>query len=45
MSFAADLEQAGHAVEVRILPSAGHHDIYQPNVIAPLLEKWLATAA
>jgi acetyl esterase/lipase len=44
-SFAAALEHSGHPVQVQIVPAAGHHDLYKPDVIAALLQDWIDAAA
>jgi acetyl esterase/lipase len=44
-TFAAALERAGHPVRVRIVPAAGHHDLYRAHVVAPLLQDWIVATA
>jgi acetyl esterase/lipase len=41
--FAAALEQAGHNVEVHIIPGADHLSIFAPNVAADLIGEWILT--
>jgi acetyl esterase/lipase len=41
MSFAAALRVGGHQVHVEVVPGAGHHDIYAPEVIGGSLVEWI----
>ena len=41
-TFAAALRQAGHPVQLTIVPGATHASIYQPKVIATTIESWIA---
>ena len=40
-SFAAALEAGGHQVRVEIVPDAGHHDMYAPDVIGTQMIAWI----
>jgi acetyl esterase/lipase len=41
--FATALEEAGHAVQVEIVPGAGHHEIYSPDRVGPQIVRWVST--
>jgi acetyl esterase/lipase len=41
--FATALEAAGHAVQVDIVPDAGHHEIYSPEAVGPEMIRWITT--
>jgi acetyl esterase/lipase len=41
-TFAEALEAAGHPVELKLVPGAGHQDIYLPAVIADPVIAWIS---
>jgi acetyl esterase/lipase len=43
--FATALDDAGHPVDLEIVPGADHFTIYSPEVLTDLLTGWVTTAA
>jgi acetyl esterase/lipase len=41
-TFAEALEAPGHPVELKLVPGAGHQDIYLPAVIADPVVAWIS---
>ena len=40
-NFAAALTGAGHVVQLDLLPAGDHGSVYRPEVVAPVLTRWL----
>jgi acetyl esterase/lipase len=41
--FAMALRRAGHRVQMGVVPRAGHHDVYHPDVVGSTIMRWIAT--
>jgi acetyl esterase/lipase len=40
-NFASALQTGGHEVQVKIVPGAGHGDVYRAKIAAPLILTWI----